>query len=248
MKTPDGSAEGRRALSGVRQGLVGLGLLALAYILWEARYFIPALATTRVMATAVLSTLHDGSEVQLQRAFAAAKMSSPAEATFEADKNPALHDVTYYLSVTADTPERARADLAALADALKAAFPSAERNLMVSLNNSTVPAPNDLSRLISFGVKAAVVLMMLGAQLLMVIGAYREGMGRAGVLAALATPFTILIFPTSGNRYATSMHDPVYTADWKFVLLLLALTPIPLILGLWLTRESRRVVGQRRRP
>ena len=89
MKTPDSSAEGRRALSGVRQGFVGLGLLVVAYCLWEARDFIPALATTRVAATALLSTWHDGSEVQLQRAFAAAKMSYPAaQATLEPEKNP----------------------------------------------------------------------------------------------------------------------------------------------------------------
>ena len=53
MKTPDSSAEGRRALSGIRQGMVGVGLLCLALVLWEARDFIPALATTRVVATAI---------------------------------------------------------------------------------------------------------------------------------------------------------------------------------------------------
>jgi hypothetical protein len=247
MKTPDGSGERRRALSGVRQGLVGLGLLFLAYPLYEARDFISALATTRVVASAIFSTLHDGSEVQLQRAFAAAKMHSPAEATFEPDRNPALRDAPYYLSVTADTPERARADLATLTDAIRAAFPSAERNLMVEVNNSTVPAPNDLSRRISLGVRALVVLLMLGAQFLMVIGAYREGVGRAGLLAALALPFTILIYPSTGTSRAMNIHTRVYTADWKFVLLLLALTPISLILSLWLTRGSRAAAGQRRR-
>src|SRR5579872_1817701 len=100
MKTPEGSADRRRALSGARQGLVGLGLLMLSYPLWMARDFIPSLATTRVVATAILSTLHDGSEAQLRSAFAEAKMNSTAEATFERDRNPALHGVTYYLSVT----------------------------------------------------------------------------------------------------------------------------------------------------
>jgi hypothetical protein len=246
MKTPDPSAERRRALSGARQGLVGLGLLVLAYVLWAARDFIPALATTRVTATAILSTLHDGSEVQLQRAFAAAKMSFPAEATFERDRNPALHDAPYYLSVTADTPERAQAELVSLTDTLRAAFPSAERNLMVSLNKSTVPAPNAMSRRISFGVEAAVVLMMLGAQLLIVIGAHREGMGRAGLFAALATPFTILIFPNPGSSSVMN-RTQIYPPDWSFVLLLLALTPVSVILSLWLTRRSRPPVGQGRR-
>jgi len=243
-KTAYGSAQWRRERSGARQGLLGLGLLIVAYVVFEARDFIASLATTRVAATAIFSTLHDGSEAQLQRAFAAAKMNSRAEATFEPELNPAVHGVSYYLSVTADTPERAKADLATLTDALKAAFPSAERNLMVSVNNSTVPAPNELSQRIAFEVKAGVVLMMMGAQFLIVIGAYREGMGRAGLIAALATPFTILIFPTSSTS-RTHLHDAVRTADWKFVFLLLALTPVSLLLSLWLTRRRSRVRNAR---
>jgi hypothetical protein len=237
MKTPDGSAEGRKSLSGVRQEIVGAGLLCLALILWEARDFIPALATTRKVATAVVSTLHDGSEVQLQRAFAAAKMSFAAEATLKPESKPTLHG-TSYLSVTADTSERARADLETLTMALTAAFPSAERNLSVSLNKSTVPAPNDLSRLISFGVRAAVVLMMLGAQLLMVIGAHRKGVGRAGLFGRIASPFLLAFFPADSD---SGVSFPF--TDYKFLLVLLVVTPVSVILSLWLTR-----VPARRRP
>jgi hypothetical protein len=103
-----------------------------------------------------------------------------------------------------------------------------------------------MSRRISFGVEAAVVLMMLGAQLLIVIGAHREGMGRAGLFAALATPFTILIFPNPGSSSVMN-RTQIYPPDWSFVLLLLALTPVSVILSLWLTRRSRPPVGQGRR-
>jgi hypothetical protein len=222
-----------------------LGLLLLAYPLYEARDFISGLAATRVVATAVLSTMHEGTEIQLQNAFAAAKMSSPAEATLE-QSNPTRHG-TYYVFVTADTPERAKADLAALANAIRADFPSAERNLLVSPNNSTTPAPNGLSRRISFGVRAAVVLMMLGSQLLLVIGAYREGMGRAGLFAAMATPFILLIYPSGSPGRGAASGYTAATADWNFVLLLLALTPVSVMLSLWLTRKSRPSVGPHRR-
>ena len=171
-------------------------------------------------------------------------MSCPAEATLEPERNSSIHG-TYYLSVTADTSERAQADLATLTKALQAAFPSAERNLSVSLNNSTVPAPNHLSRQISFGVRTAMILMMLGCQLLLVIGAYREGAGRRGVFAAITTPFTLLIFPGTGGKY--HVNDPGATTDWKFAFLLLARTPVSVIVGLWLTRRSRRVGGHPRR-
>jgi hypothetical protein len=245
-KTAYGSAEWRRARSGARQGLAGLGLLLLAYPLYEARDFIAGLATTRVVATAILYTRNEGTEVQLQRAFAAAKMHSPAEATFESERNSTRHG-TYYISVTANTSERAKADLATLADAIRATFPSAESNLLVSLNNSTTPTPNGLSRGISFGVQAAVVLMMLACQLLLVIGAHREGMGRAGLFAAMATPFTLLIYPSGSTGRGPASHYALSTADWNFVLLLLALTPVSVIVSLWLTRKSRQAVGRRGR-
>jgi len=235
MKTVDAAA--KRKLSGIRQGLLGVGLLVLAYLLWVARDVIPDLATTRVIATASFTLWHGASEADLQRAFAAVKASSPAEATFERESKPDPHGATYYLRVTADTPERAKADLATLNDAVKAAFPSAERNLMVSPNNSTVAAPNGASRRLSIAVHAALLLLMLGGQFLIVVGAWREGQGRMGVLVALALPFTFLIFPSSETRRASNIHQTFYTADWQFVLLLLGLTPLAAILGLWLTRR-----------
>ena len=251
-KTAYGSAEWRRERSGARMSLVGSGLLFLAFPLWHERDFLPTLATKRVMAIALVSTLHDGTEVQLQRAFAAAKRSSPAEATLEPNRGPALHGrVTYYLSVTADTAARAHAELATFTDALRAAFPSWEENLVVTPDYSTVPAPNELSRRIAFGTQAAVLLMMLGGQFLMVIGAHRAGTGRARIFAALATPFIILInsvfFPADSDDVLADFHYAVSKGEWKFLLLLLAVTPASVILSLWLTRRPRPVAGQHRR-
>ena len=232
----------RRARSGALQGMAGLLLLILASLLWLVRDFFPALASTRVVATAIVYTLHDGTEVQLQRAFAQAKTGSAADASFEPDKNPLNHGTTYYLSVTDDTPAQAKAGLATLTDALRNAFPSAERNLQISPNNSTVPAPNDWSRRISFGVSAALVILMMGAQLLIVIGGYREGMNRTSVLASLAMPFVFMILPESGpqaSRFRYT-HSPWVHADWRFLLLLLALTPVSVILALAIPFEGRR--------
>jgi hypothetical protein len=151
--------------------LVGVGVILLSLPLWWATsHFVPGLTATRVVATAICYTLHDANETQLQQAYAVARTKVAAEATFEPDEPPDSHGATYYLSVTADKQERARTDLAALTEALKAAFPSAERNLLVSPNNSTVPEYNALGRRITFGLRATVVLMILGGQLLTVIG------------------------------------------------------------------------------
>lgn len=248
MKLPDGSAEGRRALSGVRQTVIGFLLILPASVLWLARDFLPTLASTRVIATDVLYTLHDGSASQIESAFAAAKLKSPVEATLAPERQRGIHR-TWYLSVVADTPERARADLAAITTAFTAAFPKAERNLLVSPNKSTVPAPNTLSRSISFAVIAAVVLMLLASQLLIVIGAHRQDYGRASVLAALVMPIVSLILPEDDeSEYASPLYNFAAHSDWKFVLLLIALAPISVGVVLWLTRKpTRRETGRHHR-
>ena len=44
---------------------------------------------------------------------------------------------------------------------MKAAFPSAEDNLVVTISDFTTPEPNDASRRVAIGVIAAVVVLML---------------------------------------------------------------------------------------
>ena len=235
-----------RALTGVRMGMIGLLLLLPTFFLWLGRDAIPSLATTRSLGTAIVYLEHDGTEVQLRRAFAAANKSGHFEAALDPVPKSAAHD-RFYLAVAADTSERAQADLEAFTKALTAAFPSGENNLMVSPSNSTRPAPNTASRRIALGVRVAVVLLMLTAQVLIVVGAHWEGMGRAGIFGSLATPFTMFIFPTDGgSRSGSYMTGQSYT-DWTFVLVLVAVTPLSILLGLWLSRGSRRAAGRHRR-
>jgi hypothetical protein len=72
-------------------------------------------------------------------------------------------------------------------------------------------------------------------------------MGHAGLFAAMATPFILLIYPSGSGGSGPGSRYTLSTADWKFVLLLLVLTPVSVILSLWLTRKSRSVVGQSQR-
>ena len=246
MKEQDARLE--RQLSGIRLGFFGLVLIALAFVLWLARDAIPELATTRAMASASVTLWHGGSEADLLRGFSAAQANSAVEATFEREGKPDPKAATWYLRVTADTPERAKAQLAVLAGALTAAVPEAGRYLMVSPNNSTVGAPNAASRRLAIAVLGAVMLLLLGGQLLVVVGAWREGESRIGMLASLAVPFALLIFPdTGGGRGIASRYGMPLTVDWQFVALALVLTTIPLALGLWLTRKPRPLAGKRRR-
>ncbi len=248
---PDVSAEGRRVLSGNRQVIVGLGVLLLALPLWWGTdHFVPSLTAKRVVATAICYTLHDASEAQLRGALIAARTQAAAvEATFEPGGSPDGHGATYYLSVTADTPEKARSDLAAFTDAIKIAFPLAERNLLVSTNNSTVPESNELGRRVTFGLRTTVILMILGGQFLTVIGGHRAGFGRAGLLGTLAWPVVVFIAAngdSGGTRRRAGHGQPFELPDWHFVVLFLALTLVSVILSLWLTRRKRPADGRPR--
>lgn len=157
------------------------GAILIAYPLWFFRERIANLGATRRVATASIFTHHEGNEAQLRRAFAAAKASVGVEANLDRDANGSLHDA-YELSVVGDTSDRARANLAAFTKALGASFPSAENNLSVSSNDTTFPLANDASRRIGFGVRAAVVLLMLACQLLLVL--QRTSKGRAAPLSS----------------------------------------------------------------
>ena len=61
--------------------------------------------------------------------------------------------------------------------------------------------------------------MLLGGQLLIVFGAHREGMHRAGLFAALATPFIILIksvfFPDDSDDVLAHFQFAVSQGEWK---------------------------------
>ena len=218
-----------------RLWVLGLAAIFPAYALWLGHNFLPSLAATRTVATAAVSVEKGPEEVQLQHAFATAKSSVPVEATLALQTHPALPGA-YTLAVTADTEEQAKAGIATLAKALTAAFPKAERNLYLSLNHRIYPAPNATTERIYIAVIATMVLLMLAGQLMLVVGSRIEGSGRAGMIAAIATPFTILIFPTSGTS-SGHLANPAGMADWQFVVLLLALTPIAVILGILLTRK-----------
>ena len=119
---------------------------------------------------------------------------------------------------------------------------------MVSQNSSTVSAPNTASWRLSVAVLVAVMLLLLGGQLLIVVGAWREGESRIGMLAALAAPFALLIFASDspGRGHPATRGTPIII-DWQFVALALLLTIIPLALGLWLTRKPRPAARKQRR-
>ena len=123
---------------------------------------------------------------------------------------------------------------------------------MVTPDNSTVPAPNELSRRISFATQAAVLTMILGGQFLTVFGFQREGLRLAGILGALAMPFVILLqsvfFPEDSDNIIADFDYAVSQGEHRFLLLLFCLTPVSVILGLWLTRRSRPSAGRHRRP
>ena len=95
---------------------------------------------------------------------------------------------------------------------------------------------------LALGVRVAVVLSMLAGQLLMVIGGHCRGASRAGLIAEIATPFLLMLLAAgsvgAGKRGSgTTLFE---FTDFGFLLLLLAVTPVSVIVSLWLTRNPDR--------
>jgi len=239
-------ARSPKALLGARLEILGAALLVIALALWAARDFIPDLATTRVVATAAVYIPRERSVSDLRRAFGVATKATRTDAALEPELTITPQGSSY-LSVTADTPEHAKAGLAALATAVQAAFQTSGTRLDVSPNNSAVPVPNDRSKRVSFGVRVAVVLSMLAGQILLVVGGHSRGAGRAGLFAAIATPFLLMLLAAgSGGTGRRGSGTTLFEfTDFGFLLLLLAVTPVSVIVSLWLTRNPNR--GRSRR-
>jgi len=216
--------------------------LILALVAWLARDFIPNLATTRVAATASVNIPQGRSESDVRRAYDGAMKARSAESGLEPELT--ISPQGGHLSVTADKPEHAKAGLAALATTMQAALHTPEADLNVSQDNSTVPVPNELSKRVSFGMRVAVVLLMLAGQLLMVIGGHARGATSTGLFVSIAAPFVLMLTAAgspggpTGRGFGTALFE--YT-DFTFLAVLLAVTPVAVIVSLWLTRgENRR--------
>jgi hypothetical protein len=94
-------------------------------------------------------------------------------ANLVAEPNPAFGG-TFYLTVTADTPDKAQSDLVATTDAIRAALAAAREDFSASPNKSTYPAPNDTTRRLGFVFRVAAVLLILIAQVMIILGSYRQ--------------------------------------------------------------------------
>lgn len=237
MTKPKKTAAARLDRTAVRHFQLGLVLMVLGFVLWEARDFLPTLASTRVAGSASLYVRNEA-VAQLQRAFATAQASSHVEASLTAHKNADSEMTNFELLVPAATKDRALANLTTITQAIKTVFPSSESNLSMWLDDKARPEPNANTRRLGVAVPIGMVLLLFAGEIMLVLGGYHQGMPRAGLLLMAAGPLGVeLISSFVGTRQRNGVAT--YTTHYLdfFVVVLLPITAAGALLALWLTRK-----------
>ncbi|HKB80294.1 MAG TPA: hypothetical protein VKH35_11310 [Thermoanaerobaculia bacterium] len=241
-----GSSSGRSQTAAVRLEIVGWAVLFLAAIVWIVRDRLPMLAATQVTASASLSMLRGASDAPIRQAFAVVRNHDRVAVSLVAESDPALRGISH-LTVTADTPEQAKRDLTDITDAIRAEIPAGERDDLRALpDNLTYPAPNDTTQRLRIASRILAVLLILTAQILIVLGAYRQrGTVRVDLFMKLAMPFLFILLPapdSSGPAGIVSHAQYSIPPDLvTFMPVMLAVSVIPLLLIFRLTRRSKPV-------
>ena len=118
----------------------------------------------------------------------------------------------------------------------------------------TYPTPNDATRRLAVMFRAGAVSLIVIAQVLIVLGSYGQiGTNRATLFMKIASPFLLVFLAPGGSTGAgriTNAQSYYIPPDVvSFMLILLALSVIPVLLILWLTRSSGdKSRARQRRP
>lgn len=238
MTKPKKTTAARNDRTGVRQLNLGLVLLVVGFVLWEARDFLPTLVSTRVVGAASLNVRNEA-VAQLKRAFAAAQASSRVEASLTAHKYADSQMTNFELLVPAATADRALANLTTITQAIKTVFPSSESDLSVWLDDKARPEPNANTRRLGVAVSIGMVLLLFAGEIMMVRGGYHQGMPRAGLLLMAAAPVGVILFPngTPSHLQGSMSSSHHLSVDFAFLTVLLPITAAGALFALWLTRK-----------
>ena len=219
-----------------RQMLLGGALVALAFILWKSRDFIPSLFATRVMATASVFVNKESRPGQFEETFVAAREACRVDAELTPGLDTGSGSKPFDLAARAAASGRARADLATLTEAIKTRFPDSDRSLSIFPANRTTAVPTPTTRRLGLGFRIAAALLILFGEVLMVRSAHRQGLRRLYLLAMLAIVFGIAVgTDVGGGGDRTGSRS---TLVFDFIRVMLPVTAVSALYVLVLTRNS----------
>ena len=187
--------------------LAGVGFLALAYVCWEVRDFVPSLAARSVTATAEVMTMSERDDARVFRAFASARRGPSSEAGLEPlpKRFRDIRETRLWVRAPAETD--ALAELDQMSGAMRKAFESEGKGeIRITARRRTTPVANDTMIMLGRVLRGATLLLLLAG-----LGTIRQGWkGASKAMEATGPPV-----------------DPVvkFAIGYMAVLLLLTVTP-----------------------
>ena len=214
-----------------KQVVLGMGLLLVAFVLWEVCDLVPSWAAQSVTANVEFATTTERDDARITRAFETAMRTVAADADLEPLPNPTQVRHTR-LTVRAPTSAEAIAQATALAEATAAAFSrGGEDTLSVNVRRRTIPVPDSTT-------------ILLG-------NALRIGAGAAGVLGLALIALGCLRLQSGPDRlprqiwYGIGCGTAVILAPILLpgeIIVALMVMAIPMLLAgliLWKTMQVR---------
>ncbi len=242
MKEEDSSAD-------LRVMLAGLALLAIAFVCWELRDFLPEIAATSVRAKAELSTIGEKDDARIHRAFASAWQGPKAGAGLDLPTTPRDQIRHSELWAVAPTEAEAVENLERTVESLRKAYTSeGGGELHINASKKAWPVPNPSMERLSLLMRGApLVLAFLGAWVLyMAWKRLRASMGKGmpetpPIAKAAIIYIFILLFiaiPLQGVTIPGLPSPMDQTNSWGLIMLVMA---IPYFLVFTIITKMREV-------
>src|SRR5712691_7054092 len=228
FKSGDASPIGRRVV-------VGIGLLLLAFLLWEVRDLVPSWAAESVMANLDLATGDERDDARITRAFDAAMQTLTADATLEPLPNQTKIRHTR-VTVRAASSAAAVAQATALAEAISAAFARDGGGVLwTDVRRRTTPVPDSTTAFLGSALRIGAAGAGILGLAVIALGWLRFQAGPDHL------PMKFWWAPAGGLALASA---PIFLSGEIVVSLMIMAIPI-LIVGviLWKTIEVRAAAG-----
>jgi Protein of unknown function (DUF3592) len=195
-------AQAARARIG-KQVVLGIGLLALAVILWELRNVAPSWLAKRMTTSAEFTTVTERDDARIMRAFEAARQGFSAEARLEPEPNQTQVRHTL-LTVVAPTSDEAVDTVTRMAAAMDKAFTrEGEGVLHISVYRRARAVPDRTTEATGYALRIAVLIVGLLGVVVLTGGIQRLQAGPDrlpsavvwGIVVIMGVPVAVLVLP-----------------------------------------------------
>ena len=172
-----------------------IGILTLAFIVWEVQDFAASFASSEMVTQTTLRTTTERDDARVMRAFEEARRSLRVNATLETEPNPKQETRDSKLAIVGRSKSQVLSDRAAMVSVMQAAFKSEGGNELYDVGNAAYakPVQNHAYLMVKQGFRwGALGLLLFG--LMNLIRAWKFSHLPSGALfGILATALTLIL-------------------------------------------------------